>query len=164
MSGNSSRRTGIAVAVFGIALLFAPVMALSHHHHGHCCNALAGKTSDARCDFCFQAIDPAQATTIQGKVETVEMGPGRGMPSISLVTDKGEKLNILVAPFWYLREHNFSVKPGDTLVIKAAKAKVGGNSHTVALELKPLSGTPLELRDDKGLPLWTRENCRGCCH
>jgi len=164
MFGRFSKWLGI---VFTTAVLAAGAgVALSHdHHHQGCGEGHRGSgsaTGTGCCDFCDAAVNLDKVATLQGKVDAVNLAAATGYPSVTLKSDDGEQVNILVAPQWFLRDHNFAVREGDRLIARVVKTQIAQQRHNVAVELEQADGTRLKLRDNKGLPLWTQGG--GCCH
>ena len=164
MFGRVSKWLG---TIFVAAVLAAGVrVALSHDHHQQGCGEGhhgCGSTIVAGCcDFCDAAVNLDKVATLRGKVESVKVAAGTGYPSITLTSDEGEQVNILVAPQWFLRDHNFALKEGDRLIVRVVKTQITQQRRNVAVELEQADGTRLKLRDDNGLPLWTKGS--GCCH
>jgi hypothetical protein len=144
--------------VFVAAVLAAGArVALSHgHHHQGCSEGHHGcgsATGTGCCDFCDAAVNLDKVATLQGKVEAVNVAADTGYPSITLRSNAGEQVNILVAPQWFLRDHNFAVKEGDRLIARVVKTQITQQSRNMAVELEHADGTRLKLRDDRGLPL-----------
>ena len=164
MFGRFSKWLGI---VFAAAVLMAGArVALSHDHHHQGCgeghDGCGSATGAGCCDFCAAAVNLDKVATLQGKVEAVNVAAATGYPSITLTSDQGGQVNILVAPQWFLRDHNFALKEGDRLIARVVKTQIAQQRRNVAVELEQGDGTRLKLRDDKGLPLWTKGG--GCCH
>ena len=164
MFGRFSKWLGI---VFAAAVLAAGAgVALSHDHHHQGCgeghHGCGSATGAGCCDFCDAAVNLDKVAVLQGKVDVVNLAADTGYPSITLTSDKGEQVNLLVAPQWFLRDHNFALKEGDRLIARVVKTQITQQSRNVAVELEQADGTRLKLRDDKGLPLWTKGGA--CCH
>ena len=74
-------------------------------------------------------------------------------PSITV-----SKLQIKVAPVWYLLEKNFEIRSGDNLTIVAAPSTSASDSYLYAVEMtNTATQSKLVLRDASGLPLWSRQ-------
>jgi len=164
MFGRFSKRL---VVVLAAAVLAAGArVALSHDHHHQGCgeghHGCGSATGTGCCDFCDAAVNLDKVATLQGKVEAVNVAASTGYPSIALRSDDGEQANVLVAPQWFLRDHNFALKEGDRLIARVVKTQITQQRRNVAVELEQADGTRLKLRDDRGLPLWAKGG--GCCH
>ena len=164
MSGRFSKWMGIVFVV--VALAAGARVALSHGHHHQGCgeghHGCGSATAAGCCDFCVAAVNLDKLATLQGKVEAVNVAAGTGYPSITLRSGEGEQVNILAAPQWFLRDHNFALKEGDRLIARVVKTQIAQQRRNVAVELEQADGSRLKLRDDKGLPLWAKDG--GCCH
>jgi hypothetical protein len=89
--------------------------------------------------------------TVTGAVTAVNIGYGMQYPSITI-----NKLQIKVAPVWYLLEKNFEIRSGDNLTIVAAPSTSASDPYLYAVEMTN-TATKLKvvLRDASGLPLWS---------
>ena len=68
--------------------------------------------------------------TVTGSVTAVSIGYGMQYPSITI-----NKVQIKVAPVWYLLENNFEIKTGDSLSVVAASSLTPGDPYLYAVEL-----------------------------
>jgi len=173
MLGNHAKWFGVLVGTFW--LLSTPTQMLSHHgchrddgqpsmwgagcgdcFHGyhHCGQSIMSRESG--CQFCLQGADLGSATSVRGKVESVHLGPGQAPPYLEIVTEQSEKLKVLVAPFWYLKDQGIEVKAGDAVTLSVVKVHTAEGDRNIALELKNKDGKTLKLRDEDGLPIWMR--------
>lgn len=102
--------------------------------------------------------DASSVTTVSGEVTAVEKyTPGRGGNSyglqLTLKTDK-ETLPVILGPAWYIEQEHFAVAPKDRVEIKGSRMLIQGQPTIIAAEVKR-GDKILNLRDDKGMPLWT---------
>ena len=98
-------------------------------------------------------------TTVSGEVTSVEkFTPGRGGPShglrLKVKTDK-ESLPIILGPAWYIEQQHFSIAPQDRVEVKGSRVTIQNRPTVLAAEVKK-GDKVLKLRDDQGIPLWTR--------
>jgi hypothetical protein len=90
--------------------------------------------------------------TLTGPVTAVNIGWAMQYPSITV-----NKLQIKVAPVWYLLEENFEIKTGDDVSVVAAPSAVASDPYLYAVEItKQGTGAHIVLRDANGLPLWSQ--------
>lgn len=90
--------------------------------------------------------------TVTGAVTAVNIGYGLQYPSITV-----NKLQIKVAPVWYLLEKNFEIRSGDILTIVAVPSTSASDAYLYAIEItNTATKSKLVLRDANGLPLWAR--------
>jgi hypothetical protein len=87
--------------------------------------------------------------TIEGVVTQVNIAYGVEYPSIVV-----NKQQVKVAPAWFLLNHDFEIKTGDSLRIKAAPSAVRNDGFFYAVEITKGTAT-IALRDDFGVPLWS---------
>lgn len=91
--------------------------------------------------------------TVTGAVTAVNIGYGMQYPSITV-----NKLQIKVAPVWYLLEKNFEIRSGDNLTVVAAPSTLASDSYLYAIEItNTATRLKLVLRDANGFPLWSRQ-------
>lgn len=95
--------------------------------------------------------------TVTGAVTAINIGYGMQYPSITV-----NKVQIKVAPVWYLLEKNFEIQTGDNLTIAAAPSTTGSDPYLYAVEITN-NGTKahIVLRDAAGLPLWSQRGGPG---
>jgi hypothetical protein len=92
-----------------------------------------------------------EVPTVSGTVTAVAIGYGIQYPSITI-----GKIQIKVAPIWYLLDNNFEIKTGDSLSVQAAPSISTSDSYQYAVEItNTISNQRLALRDTLGRPLWT---------
>ncbi|MEW6127263.1 MAG: hypothetical protein AB1757_09505 [Acidobacteriota bacterium] len=96
--------------------------------------------------------------TFEGIVVSVNMGMGLEYPSFVMVLSDSSKITIMVGPYRYLVENNFTITVGDRMRVEAFRSLWPDNVYA-AVELNDLTtGVTLTLREDDGSPLWTRNN------
>lgn len=96
-------------------------------------------------------IDAASAVIFSGTVDSVSMGVGIQMPTVSLKTADGKLITVKIGPEHVLLENDFELKGGDAATLKAALSTCGG--EYVALWITA-NGQTLVLRNDDGTPAW----------
>lgn len=97
------------------------------------------------------ALNMAKVQTISGPVTAVNIAYGAQYPSITI-----NKLQIKVAPVWYLLDKNFEIKAGDVLTVSAAPSTLPNDAYLYAIEISnPAKNLKLTLRDSSGVPLWS---------
>ncbi len=97
-------------------------------------------------------LDMTKVQTIEGAVSIVNIAYGSQYPSIQI-----NQTTIKIAPAWYLLEHDFEIKAGDTLKLVAAPALQTRDPYLSAISLtNTKSNVSLALRDNNGVPLWTQ--------
>jgi hypothetical protein len=96
------------------------------------------------------SLDIAKVQTVTGTVSAVAIGYGMQYPSITI-----GKIQIKLAPIWYLLDKNFEINIGDALSVQVAPFISTSNPYLYALEItNTMSNQRLVLRDALGKPLW----------
>jgi hypothetical protein len=121
-----------------------------HHpeHHGH------------RHGVTAPGYDPATVVTRHCTVESVDELASGGCPGcdggIHLRTDcGGEKCDIHLGPASYVKGKNFPLAKGDEVEVEGSRVAYDGGTSLIAKEVRK-GDAILELRDDRGLPLWRK--------
>jgi hypothetical protein len=101
-------------------------------------------------------LELAAKTVIDGKVESVNMGLGRGFPVFTLRKADGSLATIIASPFWAIQQAEFKISLGDVISAIVFPSQQHENAF-LAMELLNLTtGVKLKLRDDDGLPIGGR--------
>lgn len=104
---------------------------------------------------------------MKGKVTSVQIARGQGMPSLEM-EGTGGTTKVLLGSLRYLMQQNFSPKAGDEIAVKGYKT--AGEIVAISVTLLDENKT-LRLRDERGWPLWMGGRgrrgrgggMRGCC-
>jgi hypothetical protein len=99
--------------------------------------------------------DPKTVETIQGKVLSVEKMQQRGHGiHLMLQTDK-ETISVHLGPSWYIDKQTPKVEANDTISVTGSRVTVDGKPAIIAAQVKK-GNEVLKLRDDNGVPAWSR--------
>lgn len=88
-------------------------------------------------------------TTIEGSISSVQVAFGTQYPSIVV-----NKIQIKVAPVWFLLESDFELVAGDAVSVVAAPSNDASDTYLYAIRITK-SASSIALRDELGVPLWT---------
>ncbi len=98
-----------------------------------------------------QAAVNADVVTLTGTVTAVSVAPGKGMPSITLLSNGGE-VTIMIGPYRLLMDQKFEIKQNQVLEVKAFQDPRMTSAY-VATEIKDTAtGVTVVLRDVAGMP------------
>ncbi len=107
------------------------------------------------------AYDPAQAVVVSGEVvevRDIEMNEKISGEGLLLATSAGDIL-VFLGPHIYVDFQHVNIEHGDKIDIKGVNTIVEGQSIFLAGEV--IKGfADLQLRDDKGQPLWRTAGSR----
>jgi hypothetical protein len=85
-------------------------------------------------------------------------GPGYGVHLV-LKTDKGE-IPVHLGPSFYLDKQDVKIEEKDKVEVKGSRVTFkGGKQALLAAEVKK-DGALLKLRDEDGVPAWSRRKAR----
>ncbi len=150
-----SKRSITLFSTLAAVLVLSLVATAQMPHYGR------GAGAQANCPQ--PGIDLANKVSLEGTVESVNMGPGQGFPSFILVLSDGKKATILSSPYRALMNANYSIRANDRMSVLAYPS-LQVNDTYVAAELKNLTtGTVLTLRDENGLPVVGTHGGSGMC-
>lgn len=99
--------------------------------------------------------DPKTVETVQGKVLSVEetQQRGRGV-HLTLQTDK-ETIAVHLGPSWYIDKQSSKIETNDTITVTGSRVTINGKPTIIAAQVTK-GDDVLKLRDDKGIPAWSR--------
>jgi hypothetical protein len=103
--------------------------------------------------------NPNTETTLSGTIEDLQLHPGyhRGTGThLVLKTDSGT-IEVHVGPTSYIEKQKFSFTKGDRIQVLGSQVKIGVKDAFLAREITK-EGKNLALRDQNGIPLWSRRN------
>ncbi len=112
-----------------------------------------------RCGLEGPKYDPGTEVELAGTVaEVIEVdGPGnRKGIHVKLKADLAEN-EVCVGPMFYLEAQKISFAVGDSLEIVGSKVDIKGGKAVVAREIRR-GGETFTLRDERGIPRWSRRN------
>ncbi|MDR3701405.1 MAG: hypothetical protein P4L56_17285 [Candidatus Sulfopaludibacter sp.] len=139
-------RRSFHTAMLLLAMPAAAVLCLAQGRYGPGDGAGSGST-----------LNMTKAQTVAGTVSAVNIGYGMQYPSIAI-----GKVQVKVAPVWYLLDSNFEIKTGDALSILAAPANLATDPYLYAVEItNTATNLRIVLRDARGVPLWTSRQTSG---
>jgi hypothetical protein len=101
--------------------------------------------------------DPKTVETIQGKVLSVEKTPSKGRGygvHLTLQTDK-ETIPVHLGPDWYIEKQTPKIEANDTITVTGSRVTIDGKPTIIAAQVKK-GNEVLKLRDDNGVPAWSR--------
>lgn len=102
-------------------------------------------------------LNMAKQQTVQGAITSVQIAYSAQYPSIVV-----NKLQIKVAPVWFLLENDFELKTGESVRIIAAPSNTANDPYLYAIEItKTANGAKITLRNSLGAPLWLGSARRG---
>lgn len=94
---------------------------------------------------------------LKGKITRVQVALGQGMPFLEVEHD-GQTTKVLLGSMRYLMQQDFNPKAGDEVEVKGYK----GTDQVVAISVTlPRESKTLQLRDEKGWPVWMGGRRRG---
>lgn len=106
--------------------------------------------------------DPKTVETVRGEVTEVTQAADRRGHSpgmhVKLGTSAGT-LSVRLGPARYLEEHGMRIAAHDQLEVRGSRVTVAGETFIIAGRVKKGEQT-LELRDERGIPLWRRAGAR----
>ena len=122
--------------------------------------AQPGSGQTAGCAGC-PMYDSKTEMTITGTVQEVKELPGYGRGTGTHLTVKAgnDLYDVHVGPTWYLTQEKYAFAKGDHLDVIGSKIKYQGADALIARQIKK-DGSTLTLRDDQGVPLWSRAKNR----
>jgi hypothetical protein len=96
-------------------------------------------------------LDMTRQTTVAGTISSVQLAYGAQYPSIVV-----GKIQIKVAPVWFLLDNDFELATGETVTVRVAPANNTSDSYLYAIQItKTASGTGILLRSELGVTLWS---------
>lgn len=101
--------------------------------------------------------DPSTEATIKGTVAEVQQHAGRrGWEGTHLLlnTEAGN-LEVHLGPSNYIAQHQFSFVKGDQVEVVGSRVTLQGTEALIARQIVK-DGKTLALRNERGLPLWSR--------
>jgi len=106
--------------------------------------------------------DPKTVIDVRGTVVEVYGAEQGGTASLSLKAD-GEGYTVVLGPAWHLNKQGIRFGKGDTLRVRGSRmADRQGKVFLVAATVfNERTGEEFRLRDDSGVPLWSRKGRRG---
>lgn len=105
--------------------------------------------------------NPANVVMLEGVIDSVSIGIGQGHPSFTLALADSRTVAVLAGPYYFLLENDFEINVGDRMEVRAFPSLRFADTY-VAVELKNLgTGAVLTLRDENGVPVWSRGPGRG---
>ena len=87
---------------------------------------------------------------IAGTVTDADVAVGAQYPTIVI-----NKVQIKVAPAWFLLDNDIEIKTGDNLKVTVAPSVNAADTYFYAIDITKATAF-LKLRDGQGFPLWTR--------
>lgn len=101
--------------------------------------------------------DPKAEVTVAGTIEEVQLLPGhhRGTGTHLMVKTKSGTMKVHVGPTAYLEKQQFSFAKGDEIEVVGSQVKIAGTDALLARQVTK-AGKTLSLRDQNGIPLWSR--------
>lgn len=106
----------------------------------------------------IRQYDPKTVETLSGEVLSITKTTsrrGREYGVHLLVKTDAETIEVHLGPEWYLDSQKFSIEVGDSLELKGSRVIYNGKPTIIAARLTKKDRV-LTLRDDNGLPLWSR--------
>jgi hypothetical protein len=107
--------------------------------------------------------NPASEKTLEGKVVRVEVMRGKRGPRGVLVWMEGkddEFMPVHLGPAWFLKDEDIKVEKGDRLIVRGSEIPRRGGPVLLAKEFKKQDRL-VTLRDDDGIPKWSRPERKG---
>lgn len=101
--------------------------------------------------------DTKTEMTISGVVQEVKEVPGPGRSNGLHLVLKGDAASyeVHVGPRWYLSQKKYTFAKGEQIEVTGSKVTCQGSDVVVARQVKK-DGNAWMLRDEKGIPLWSR--------
>jgi hypothetical protein len=97
-------------------------------------------------------LDMTKPQTLSGAVTAVDIGYAMQFPTVTI-----NKIQVKVAPIWYLLDNNFEIKAGDNLTVVAVPSTLPSDPYLYAITItNPKTNAKITLRDANGLPEWTQ--------
>ncbi len=102
-------------------------------------------------------LNMSKIQTVTGAITSVQIAYGAQYPSIVV-----NKLQIKVAPVWYMLDNDFELAAGESVQVTAAPSNTANDPYLYAVDItKSKSGVKIVLRDALGVPLWIGAARRG---
>jgi len=101
--------------------------------------------------------DPKTEVTVTGVIQEVKLvaGPGRGTGTHLILKTAAELDDIHVGPTWYLTQQKYVLAKDDQIEVVGSKVNFQGADVIIARQIKKGEST-WALRDERGIPLWSR--------
>ncbi len=101
--------------------------------------------------------DPKTEMTVAATIEEVQLLPGhyRGTGTHLILKTKSGTMEVHVGPTAYVEKQQFSFAKGDQIEVVGSQLKIAGNDALLARQITK-AGKTLSLRDQNGIPLWSR--------
>lgn len=101
--------------------------------------------------------DSKTEMTISGVIQEVKQvpGPGRSNGLHLVLKNDAASYEVHVGPTWYLSQKNYTFAKGEQIEVTGSKVICQGSDIVVARQVKK-DGNAWMLRDEKGIPLWSR--------
>jgi uncharacterized protein YcfJ len=101
--------------------------------------------------------DPKTVETVEAKVLSVEKTPSkhRGYGVHLTVQTEKETISVHLGPSWYLEKQTPHIEANDTITVTGSRVTVDGQPAIIAAQVKK-GNEVLKLRDDNGVPAWSR--------
>jgi hypothetical protein len=96
------------------------------------------------------ALDGSPKVEIKGRIQSVALGQGQGMPYLEVQTGAATT-RVVLGSIRYLMEQGFNPKAGAEVVVKGYKPGADVFAITVTLVAE---NKVVRLRDEDGRPLW----------
>jgi len=136
---------------FFLLFVLTAALALAQGRNG---NGQGGPAGGPRTN---PGLSIAQQQIVEGTISSVQIADGAQYPSIVV-----NKVQIKVAPAWYLLENDFELAVGDSVKVLAAPCYAANDAYLYAIEItKTASGAKITLRNEVGAPLWIGAARRG---
>jgi hypothetical protein len=140
------------IVLFMVGILITPGSSVAQRGmKGHGQHSGAGIQSN-------RLYDVKTVETIKGEVSALDtLLPQKGMRGgihIMLKTDK-ETISVHLGPSWFMEKQKVNVKVGDKISVTGSRITYDEKPAIIAAEIKN-GETVLKLRDEAGLPLWSK--------
>jgi len=166
-----------AIIVMILSLLFIPMSAIAHDHHGggngggNGPGSGGGHGNGTYNDSSY--FDPTTVSTFKGTLSEntgfyQQQGEnnctGGGM-SYLFNANTGNSYYLMTGPWWYLEENGIELSAGLELIVTGSVVPPHNSyyadfNYIIVTELT-VDGKTVQLRDDEGFPLWTSTDYGG---
>ncbi len=146
----------IITSLMILAIAASPLAAeepFDNDEYPYCCRDNQSGWSRGRYNrrYDFKKIETLDGEVISVDTYTSRRGVSQG---VHLLVNTGkEKIEVHLAPSWYLEDRDFEIAPEEKIAITGSRINVDGEQAIIARQIKKGNET-LILRDENGFPMW----------